>query len=1588
MPRTLLRRFLSSVINRKRTIIVALVPVVIASVISFLAIPASTKNIKGGDNRSAAARATATRLPQPRRGDEKQNAQEAEPLKKELFEGHEAVAGEVLVKFRDEAASFVGDQAAFKTKLLAVDQELDADSNIEVGGRGTRRIRSRSKDVTTLVYQLSARPDVLFAEPNYLIYGDAVPNDTNFLSQWNMRNNFAADIDAVSAWNATVGSPRNPVVAVLDTGVDYNHPDLTGNMWSAPTAFTVTLNGRTINCAAGTHGFNTITKSCDPLDDNGHGTHVAGIIGATGNNGLGVAGVNWATSIMAIKLLDSTGAGVGTIADTLDAFEFVRQVKLKFAPTDSANVRVLNTSWGEGNFSQALLDEINAANSSDMLLVASAGNTGTDNDATPHYPSGYNAPNVVAVAATDNHGNLTSFSNFGASGVDLAAPGLFINSTLPGSTYGSRDGTSQATPHVAGAAALLLSRCALTTSALKAALLNNTDPDSTLTGKVATGGRLNVDTALRNACGLPNFTVSISPASRLVSQGSSTTYTITVTATGGFTGTVTVKPGVPLGATGDFLSIDINTSGTATLTVTNNNVALGTHPLLVRAVSGDMHRTALTSLTAPDYFISAMPSAQSVQAGNSVNYTASLTPIAGFTGPVTFSTTGLPVGATTTFTPPAVTTSGSTTLKVNTALTTTPGTYSFNIVGTAGGTQRTVPAVLTVTSPPPDFVFTGNVSFIRAVNVSLTDKESLAIVPVGGFNGTVSFSVSGLPAGAKAYFSPQTISTSGSTLMSVDPGTTNVDGTFPLTITASSGSLSHSVTTSLIIPNSTFGTDGRVIDTLNPVNLDNKSIQTNAMILQPDGKILVAVSRGGENVFAVQRFNSDGSRDTSFGSSGVAVGVPAVYGQGGFSDAQPAGLALQPDGKILVVGRAFRDYQHISSVSVLMRFNSNGSLDNGAVGDSTPGDHFGDGPVYGMSVYYKNSLSINEGRAVVVQPDGHIIVLAVVNGEGALLKYNSSGAWPGLPFVINNGFPRTLAAQADGKLVVGGSLPYGGYHFWLARFNSDFSIDDGSNLDSTPGDSFGSGQVYTPFESSTDPNAEVLSLAIQSNGKIVAAGKAFTPAGNAFALARYNSNGTLDTTFDQDGKLTTKFGIASDKYSEEQVSTVAIQPDGKIVAAGYALIGPFGIQDYDFALARYNSNGSLDTGFGNNGKKTTDFFAMEDKAHAMVLQPDGKILLAGEAKIFFPGRDTWRYWQFLALARYNGQTYSIGGKVTSGATALSGVTVNLSGSRTAAVTTDGNGNYSFTNLAAEGNYTVTPSKTNYNFNPAGTTYTNLSANQTRDFAATLKTYTVSGVVKLGTTGMSGVTVKLTSPTPAGFTERTATTSITGAYSFTNVPAARSYTVTPTKTGYQFTPANKALANLSASQTTVNFAVKVFSVGGTVKLGTAAVPGVTMKLTSPTPSGFTARTATTSAAGGYSFTNVPAGRTYVVTPTKTGYQFTPPTKSLVNLSTNQTAVSFLVKVYSISGRVTRTGTTTGIQSVTMTLTSPTPAGFAARTVSTSATGAYTFTNLPAGRNYTIKPTRTGYTFSPVTRDILNLSANILAGATTGFSGTGP
>ena len=471
-------------------------------------------------------------------------------------------------------------EALFRLKGSAPFEEIDrigrdSDADLheeiaEVGFDTIRRIRSRSKNTDALIQALQRNPHVAYAEPNYIVSIIQTPNDPSYGQLWGLPK-----IQADAAWDTTTGSDT-VVVGVVDTGVDYTHADLSANIWSSSGS----ING----CPAGTHGYNAITKTCYPMDDNSHGTHVSGTIGAVGNNGTGVAGVNWTTAIMGLKFLGKNGSGY--TSDAIAAIDWAVSAK-----DSGVNVRVLNNSWGGGGFSQALLDEINKAGNRDILFVAAAGNNGSNNDSKPSYPASYGTANEVAVAATERNDLLASFSNYGQNTVDLGAPGVSILSTVPGNAYASYSGTSMATPHVSGAAALILAACGgQPVAALKSAILNNVDPLTSLSSRVQTGGRLNVYKAIQNCATTPpaDFSLSISPSSRRVGSGGGTvTYTVTIVRTGDFDGNV-VFTATGLTKTGISYSFaPVSTSGNeSVLTVIVSSITpAGNYPFTITGTS-------------------------------------------------------------------------------------------------------------------------------------------------------------------------------------------------------------------------------------------------------------------------------------------------------------------------------------------------------------------------------------------------------------------------------------------------------------------------------------------------------------------------------------------------------------------------------------------------------------------------------------------------------------------------------------------------------------------------------------------------------------------------------------------------------------------------------------------------------------------------------------------------------------------------------------------------------------------------------------------------------------------------------------------
>jgi len=409
----------------------------------------------------------------------------------------EFVPGQALVRFKPgrafEGRTSVAVAVARKELSATPDTApIDIEVNRFEGSdliKDLRLARMAPDQTLEAVAALNSRDDVLYAEPNYIRHLELTPNDPRYVSNELYGLN---TIGGPQAWDITTGN-RSIVVAVIDEGIDRTHEDLQANIWTNPSP------GSISGISGDVNGYDFRDNTGNIIAET-HATHVAGTIGAVGNNATGVVGVNWQVSLMSLRFI-SDAAGSGTTADAMKAYNYVKQMKDLWASsghTKGADIRVANASYGGGGYSQAEADALNAMGQSGVLFVAAAGNESSDSDVHPHYPSGYSLPNVISVAATTNTDVVAGFSNFGAHSVLMGAQGSVILSTLPNNSYGTLSGTSMAAPHVAGAAALLCAANSnLSVNQLRSLLAFNGDIISALQGRSLTGRRLNVFKSLQ-----------------------------------------------------------------------------------------------------------------------------------------------------------------------------------------------------------------------------------------------------------------------------------------------------------------------------------------------------------------------------------------------------------------------------------------------------------------------------------------------------------------------------------------------------------------------------------------------------------------------------------------------------------------------------------------------------------------------------------------------------------------------------------------------------------------------------------------------------------------------------------------------------------------------------------------------------------------------------------------------------------------------------------------------------------------------------------------------------------------------------------
>jgi subtilisin family serine protease len=422
--------------------------------------------------------------------------------------------GEVLVHFKDGVSDAVkGD--AFNRAGVNFREQIHTRAMRAAGRAGLDRVFTRGA-ITDAIRSLAASGAVAYAEPNWVYTHQAVSNDPYFTqgTLWGMfspsGNPYGSN--AATAWSNGYTGSSSVCVGIVDQGIQYTHPDLAANIWNNPGESPDGLDNDGNGYVDDFHGWDFLhgdNQIYSAADGDTHGTHVAGTIGAVGGNGLGVAGVNWSLSMISCKFIGPSG---GNTADAVKALDYLSDLKANHG----RNIVAVNNSWGGGGYSQTLHDAIIRAANQNILFVAAAGNNASDNTIYANYPSNYDASvgtstqpaagynNVIAVAALDTTGALAYFSDWGATNVHLGAPGVSIASTVPTDSYASYSGTSMATPHVTGAAALYASMHPSATAAeIRSAILASAAPTASLAGKTTTGGRLDIGALMAGTTSAP-----------------------------------------------------------------------------------------------------------------------------------------------------------------------------------------------------------------------------------------------------------------------------------------------------------------------------------------------------------------------------------------------------------------------------------------------------------------------------------------------------------------------------------------------------------------------------------------------------------------------------------------------------------------------------------------------------------------------------------------------------------------------------------------------------------------------------------------------------------------------------------------------------------------------------------------------------------------------------------------------------------------------------------------------------------------------------------------------------------------------------
>lgn len=398
----------------------------------------------------------------------------------------EAVPGEYIVKLKPFMMRTMNlNEAQLAHHLGANIKSTIPSANLLVVTRASVETQKSAIEV------LSSNPLVEYVEPNLIYRAIRTPDDLDFSKQWGLKNpqiKNGVDIDAEHAWDIETGSDQI-IVAIIDSGIDYNNENIKNNVWinKAEASGKPGVDDDNNGYVDDIYGINAVGGSVNPLDDNGHGSHCAGTIGGTGNDGKGITGVNWKVKMMGLKFLAADGAG--TLEAAVKAIDYAIKMGAK----------VMSNSWGSYTSSQALQEAILRSHKAGVIFIAAAGNDGTNNDEKPMFPASHDFPNVISVAANDNNGSFAGFSNWGKKSVHIGAPGVGIYGIWKGGETKSPSGTSMAAPFVSGVAALVLAHEPnITNIEIKERLLRTARPLASFRGQVTSGGMINAFNALKN----------------------------------------------------------------------------------------------------------------------------------------------------------------------------------------------------------------------------------------------------------------------------------------------------------------------------------------------------------------------------------------------------------------------------------------------------------------------------------------------------------------------------------------------------------------------------------------------------------------------------------------------------------------------------------------------------------------------------------------------------------------------------------------------------------------------------------------------------------------------------------------------------------------------------------------------------------------------------------------------------------------------------------------------------------------------------------------------------------------------------------